>query len=103
MKVSELMQILSEYPADMNVVSYIENDYSYVGELKASILPVYNYSVSGHTATLIQTDGSCFIPKGETAYEVLCLKYAGRIRIKEYNKRDELSPDEVDAIRKENE
>jgi len=116
MKVSELIEMLSKYPADMNVVGindYCSDQYGteYIGELTLSVTPIFNNPRTNKIQPLLDERGYCRLPMhkyvGEsgfitqpTPYRVLMVEYRELESAPhlEYEKRDELSPDELNAI-----
>lgn len=115
MKVSELIEQLSKYPADMNVVGMNKyhscgNDFEYIGDLELSVTPIINNPCTMVIESLWDVYGYCELPMCEevwgsgfaqpTPYRVLMVEYRGLEGAPhlEYEKRDELSPDELNKI-----
>lgn len=115
MKVSELIKQLSKYPADMNVVGinkYHSQGYDseYIGDLELSETPIINHPCTNEIEPIRDVYGYCVLPlhreiwgsgfEQPTPYKVLMVSYTG---LKggshlDYEKRDELSPDELNKI-----
>ena len=116
MKVSELIEQLSKYPADMNVVGMNKYhscgyDVEYIGDLELSETPIMNNPCSMVIEPLWDEYGYCRLPMSgkvwesggfaqPTPYRVLMVEYRGLEGAPhlEYEKRDELSPDELNKI-----
>jgi len=120
MKVSELIKQLSAYPDDMNVVGmnrYHGNGYDCecIGDLELSEMPIINHPCTNEIQYIRDVYGYYVFPldreiwgsgfEQPTPYKVLMVRYTG---LKggshlDYEKRDELSPDELNKfIDKEN-
>ena len=116
MKVSQLIEMLSKYPADMNVVGMNKYhscgyDFEYIGDLTLSETPIFNNPCTNEIDSLWGEGGYCSLPMSEevwgsgfiaqpTPYRVLMVEYRGLESAPhlEYEKRDELSPDELNEI-----
>lgn len=115
MKVSQLIEMLSKYPADMNVVGINKDhangdDYEYIGDLELSETLIINNPCTNEIESIRDVYGYCVLPMSEevwgsgfeqpTPYKVLMVSYTGLGcgSHLDYEKRDELSPDELNKI-----